>query len=138
MKREHRPGVLVCYEKHATVLYWAVTQEQLYKHALDILTDRFQNGWYYSPELDNSDPEIPYHQIDEMPEGSIKKAAITAYRNWQRRKKQNIDARDDYKAIKYTVESSKDGEEAWFWLRNMNDGEYERIELVYPEGDLPG
>lgn len=137
MKHKYRPGILVCYEKHCTVFYWAITEEQLYKHCLDILSDRFLDGWYYCPEPDNSDPEIPLKQINELPEGSIKKAALKAYRLWEKQKKRNKELREDYQAIKYTVEESKDGQEAWFWLQNMSGGEYERISLEYPEGDLP-
>lgn len=133
----HKPGVLVCYGKHSTDLYWAITQEQLFETSLQILTWRFYDGWYYNPDPDETDPEIPLAQINDLPEGSIKKAAMAAYKNWQRRKKQNQDARNDYQAIKYTVEVSKDGQEAWFWLQNMSDGEYERVSLEYPEGSLP-
>lgn len=132
-KSKYRPGVLVCHEKHGNCYYWALTQDQLHKHALEILTGRFTDGWYYCPEEKETKSEIPLSQIEKLPDGQIKKAAMRAYKNWEYERNENASLVDQYHAIEAAVET-EDGKEALMLLDWRNDHEYERVEVIHPEG----
>jgi len=104
----------VCVSKHGRGYYWALTREQLFKNALNILTNRFNDGhWYWCPTEDApSEPEMTMKQIGELPNGKIKQAAKKLYHSWKRNWEQTQMARDHYKMIQEAVEA-KDGQSAW-------------------------
>jgi hypothetical protein len=134
-KREYRPCVLAFKEKHTTQYFWALTQEQFYEHCLEVLTNRFTDGWYHCPEEKDTQPEVPLEQIEQLPEGTIKKAAMKQYKSWERTRQYNKEAREDYGLIEYAIEK-QDGRQAFWSLDSRSDCEYERMDRIYPEGEL--
>ncbi len=132
-KKEYAPCILAFREKHGTRYFWALTQEQLYKHCLTILTNRFEQGWYYCPTDKETQPEISLEQIEQLPEGTIKNAALKQYKNWERTRQANKDAREDYELIKYAIEA-QNGQQAFWSLDTRSDHEYERMQRIYPDG----
>jgi hypothetical protein len=134
-KRAYQPGVLVVSEKHGTSYYWALTQEQKHAQALEILTERFENGWYYCPEPAPTNPELTCAQIEKLPVGETQQAAKKVFHRWKRNWEQTEQARDQYKLMQEAIEK-KDGYLAWVLLEERYDNEYEKIRFVRPQGDF--
>ena len=134
--RNFKPGVIVCREKHSTDLYWALTEEQLYKQALAIVISRYEAGWYYKPSKPSSpDLGMTAAEINALPEGSVKQEARKAYRRYERSLALYEQDVLDYNNLLALIEE-QDGYEAWLFLRSRSSCEYEEVELVHPEGDI--
>jgi hypothetical protein len=130
-QKEYKPGILRFKEKHGNWDFWALTQKQFYDSCLQVLTQRFEEGWYYCPEESSTQPEMSLEEVKKLPEGSIRKAAIKAYRSWERERKCNQEAREQYKLIKDAIDL-KDGKMAFWALDERNDYEYEGFEVIRP------
>lgn len=140
MPPEKRPfvgGVLVTKEKHGDYYYHCPTQEALYVAALQILTERFNEGYWYPK------PEEPVPVDDEtektvllIPDEVIRKRALAEVRITKRRNQECIKALQDYQSIEHAVKE-KNGREAWACLQDSRDYEYEGLSLKrYEEVEL--
>jgi hypothetical protein len=127
------PRVLVEFQKDGTV-YWDATGERLFAVALHILRRRVANGMIPSAETveawkqQSPAPELTKEQIDALPEGRVKTAAVN--QRTQALLKQ-IDFNDLIVKVLVIAKAirEKDGVAAWIVLTERSSYEYERVEL---------
>lgn len=124
------PSVLVLKEKHGDRHFNVADDAALHRVALKILTERFEQGyWYYKPE-DKDKPEAPdftMEQVATLPESLRAKAdkKLREYTDACRRYDAEV---EDYNDIETAVKN-KDGKLAWEALQAHRDGEYEGFNI---------
>jgi hypothetical protein len=101
--------ILITKEKHGEFYYDASTDEALAKSALKILTERWEEGWYYEPE-DVDDPPYTKEQIEKLTEEfgkehELTQTAIKEYNRWVRDNRYEREYREWYEKAKALVES---------------------------------
>lgn len=143
--------IIVCHEKHETRYYDASTDEAWAKSSLKILTDRFNEGyWYYDPRAEQHpfslDLRAKRDELAAITDDQIEQIPSEDARELLRKKReqaldeQSEDAEmvEEYERIKAVVEAQDDSFEtvgrsrepkAWRLLEARSDHEYERIEL---------
>lgn len=127
--------VLILHEKHDTRHLVVDTDEQLQEKALEVLTERFEEGyWYYDPRTENHPFSLNLRKerdelITAYPDPDEAPAAIKG--NVQRAHKDKLEDEQDanlIERIRVTIETGN-GKAAWSILRERNDHEYEGVEL---------
>lgn len=126
------PQLVVFREKYGDNFYLVESKEAEQKMFLEVLTDRFNQGWYswfkdYKPY--ETKPSYTRDDIEKMPNSmeSEKKKYLLEISKWERSEKEAQGIRNDYQNIVKAVES-KDGSAAEKLIREYSDGEYERFD----------
>lgn len=126
----NQPMLLVFNEKHGDRYFNVPNDEALFAAALKIVTERFEQGyWYVEPE-ENEKPAAPdftKEQIATLPE-SMREAAQKKLREYERSLHDYNELVDGYARIKKAVDE-KDGRVAWEVIRDRCDAEYEGYAL---------
>jgi hypothetical protein len=129
----------MCHEKHDTCAYNALTREDCYASALEILEQRFADSYYYKPSPDSygcTEPELSKEEIAKLPDGSIKQAALQQWKRVERNKSAYEYDLVGYQEIECAIEN-QDGRLALSILIDRSDYEYERISLEKIHGGIP-
>lgn len=125
------PMLLVFKEKHGDRYYHVVDDKMLLAVALKILTERFEEGYWYGEPSDLPDPpkapDFTKEQVEAMPE-SLRPAAYKKLHDYAVAMRQYNEEVDDYRRIEKAVRE-KDGREAWQALNDRSDAEYEGFNL---------
>jgi hypothetical protein len=127
----NEPMCLVLHEKNGNYYFHIVDDQDLFRTALMILTERLKSGnFYYDPSEDSKpeDPGITQEQVDQFPEGVAKLALQREVSSFKNRMRAWQFDKDQYEQIKKIVKS-KNAKGAWIMLQDHSDGEYERISL---------
>ena len=154
--------IIVAKEKHETRYLDASTDEAWARSALALLTERFNEGyWYYDPYADMHEFSVKHRKereellsmseeaIAALPEG-LREDVLAKVKTAKRDKAEDDKARSQYLEIKKVVES-KDlswqgvGQRwakpnAWALLMARTEYEYERVglrEVVLPDIEVP-
>jgi len=119
--------ILIAKEKHGT-RYFDATGDKLYSAALKLLTERWEEGyWYEEPE----EPENPNIDLEKVPE-SLKEISTQYLVQYDYDLKYYEQEKDLFDSIKRAVDG-KSGKLAWSCLQCRNNGEYESVELEESE-----
>jgi hypothetical protein len=145
--------IIVCHEKHGERYYDASTPEAWAKSALAILTDRFNDGyWYHDPrQVTNSFSLerrakmyemllVTDEQIEAIPSDEARVVLRKQRRRARAEHQQELEQIEQYDRIKIAVEAQDRGfftvgrdsfqiPVAWDILEDRSDHEYERVEL---------
>jgi hypothetical protein len=120
-------SVLVCHEKHEKRYFVTANDEDLFKHALDILRGRLMSDWYCAPEAKPEPLDYIKDDVQAMPK-SFQEQAYEKLRKFDREMREwELDT-----ALWTKIQeacSNADGRLAWSVLRELNDHEYERVSL---------
>lgn len=124
------PSVLVLEEKHGRRHFNVADDEALFRASLKILTERFEQGYWYGTREDIEKPEAPdftKEQVAAMPE-SLMREALRKLRKYDTDKQQYDAEVEDYDNI-VTAVKTKDGRLAYQALRSRQDAEYEGFSI---------
>jgi len=122
--------ILVATEKHGTRYFDASTDEQLHRAALKLLAERKEMGWYYDPKPpDDAAPELTEEQIEALPDGKVKDAAVQQHLKYKATIRRYKDEHAEYLRMEKAL-AEQDGRAAWVFLQVHADFEYEQVELV--------
>lgn len=147
--------IIVCEEKHGTFYYPASSDEEWAKSALKILTDRFNDGyWYYDPRQESHPFSLDLRrkrdellamtddQIEAIPSEDAQRLLREKRERARAEQREEAEEIDEYERIKAVVEAQDDSMEtigrgryqrrepkAWLLLESRSDHEYERVEL---------
>jgi hypothetical protein len=147
----------VCEEKHSTRYWDATTFERFAEACLAILTERWEEGyWYHDPDDDGlGDSEwaeqrraeiakakaLTKEQLEALPEDARKSVLtlrredrVTAehdrqHREWYQRAKRVVEDQDMGTVTVGRNRFARDEPEAWLLLQERSDAEYERVTL---------
>jgi hypothetical protein len=129
-KNTKYPVIVIFKEKHGDRYFIANNQEELGKICLQVLTERFDDGyWYYKPEPLGEDDKI-IDIPEDLPEdvkGDIERRN-GAMRNKIRSHKYAV---HDYKLIEKAYQD-RDPKAAYHVLQNRSAYEYEEMAIEYP------
>lgn len=127
--------ILIFQEKHGTRYFDGTTDKARYAAALYILKQRFEEGWWYGeeekvPSLEGTidDTGLTIQQIEDLPDGKIKKEALEAVKSLKRSIRYAKEHNYQLKLIKKALDESN-GRLAYSVLRDRSDHEYERMEV---------
>jgi hypothetical protein len=136
--------IIVCHEKHGEWYYDASTPEQWARSALAILTERFNQGyWYNDPGEKPAEPNgyLSKEQIEAMEE-PYREQAVKIHNSHVRNLRWYREEAEQYATIKRIVEEQdaslvtvgrgrweRQAPAAWGPLADRSDGEYERVGL---------
>lgn len=147
--------LIVCEEKHGTFYWPASTPEEWAESSLAILTERFNEGyWYYDPTTEEPSEwsskfmaayeralALTIEEIAALPEDAQKSIALTI-KNGRRQADEDAEAHQFYEKAKAIVEAQDAGfttigkgryerqvPKAWLLLEAHSDHEYEQVTL---------
>jgi hypothetical protein len=125
--------VLIWKSKHGDLYYDASTSEALRASALEILKMNFEVGWYPSyTHPDDSEwvkkPELSQEQIDDLPDGEIKEAAIKQAKDYHRSLAEFMENEKFLTQVRKSLEEN-DGDLALSLLKRRNGYEYECFDI---------
>lgn len=150
--------IIVADEKHGTYYYDADTPEAWAKSALKILTERFNQGYWYHDPIGKPDKHpfsveertkreellaMTDEQIDAIPSDEARVVLRKKRQQAQKRHREDERQSEEYQRIREVVEAQDDGmivigkgkryereePKAWRLLDDRNDHEYERVSL---------
>ena len=139
--------ILLCKEKHEDNYWDASDDESWAKSSLAILTDRWNDDfWYQKPEKPSQGGLLTKKQIDALPDGRVKEVALKELKNYEESLKSFIDENDWYERaskiveqqnlsfVKYKNRASgkiiRQLPLAYELLTERNSYEYEEVELI--------
>lgn len=139
--------VIVCHEKHGERYYDASTTETLAASALQILTDRWEEGyWYNDPREYYTEEKMRTYtpeEIEALPSNELKVRAEQQNRRAKDNQRQFDRDLAFYEQVQRVVEQQdlstrtvgrgryeREVPIAWDLLQERSDYEYERVELV--------
>lgn len=138
---DHTSRIIVCHEKHGTFYHDASTPEAWAQSALKILTERFNDGyWYYDPRAEKHPFSLDLRrkrdellamtddQISAIPSEDAQRLLREKRALAQAEKREEDEMVEQYERIRAVV-VAQDGSEAWALLEERSDAEYERVEL---------
>lgn len=126
------PQLVVFKGKHSDGFYLVDSKEAEEKMFLEVLTDRFNTGWY-SWMKDHKPygikPSYSREDIEKMPESMVKEkeSFIRDISKWEKEEKQSKIFREDYLSIEKSVRE-KDGKLASLMISEYSEGDYEGFE----------
>lgn len=132
LRREWEPGILVVTEKHSTRYFIARTWMERDVAALQILTERLTDGWYYEPEEPKSKPDLTLEQAQSLPNGVIQDAAFKQIKNYVQTQREFEDELTQWLDIKKAV-LFFNAADAWRIIRDRSKHEYERVTVEHLE-----
>lgn len=121
-----RPVILVFKEKHTDIKFVCLHRDELEYICLATLWERYHLGYYcdfadsYTPIL----PPIPKNDIDTMPNGITKKAAITEWKHYEKELIYQKETKNILRLVKVAL-TDRDGIIAFAILQDCSSGEYE-------------
>lgn len=121
--------IIVDYNRDGEDYYSIPTLKDLYKVALHILEQRFENKYFYRCNLDK-DLDYTYEDIEKMPE-SFRKDAKNKLDSHIYYNKKYKEANLEYDLIEKAI-SEKNGSLAWSIIKNRVDNENEKYEIINP------
>ena len=126
--------ILIFKEKHGDRYFDVSTESRLFGACLSVLKERFDEGWWYEPPEGNEPepPTLSLEEIGKLKEGRIKQEALEEHKSYNRDLVYFEEAARLYKNIKQAIDN-KDGALAYQCLLARSNGEYERMELEFPE-----
>jgi hypothetical protein len=123
------PMLLVFKEKHGDRHYHTPNDKTLFRVALAVLTERWEEGcWYYGPDEEAPvAPDVEEKDIPTLPR-SLQIEATAKIRDYHRQKSEWDDLTREYEDIQVAVKT-EDGRLAWRILRDRSSAEYEGVRL---------
>jgi len=123
-----KPQLLVFKEKHGERYFHVPDDAALFKAALKVLSERFEEGcWYYKPEDKPEPPDVTEAQIETLPK-SLQAAAMQKRREYNNKLRDYQFELEIFELIEKAIEK-KDGRAAWRILKDRAEGEYEGCDL---------
>lgn len=125
--------IIVFKEKHGNRVFDASTNAQLHAACLKVVTERLKEGcWYIKPEFPPCKLGMTEEQINNLPEGKVKKDAQKEWAAFQEEAKHILGEIAEFEAFKKIVEE-KNGKLAYHHvICSRSSYEYEgfRLETV--------
>jgi hypothetical protein len=122
------PRLLILKEKHGDKYYHVPTPETLATVSLATLKQRKEEGWYPVNQSQPTKPELAKEQIDALPEGSIKQAAIQQHKDYLLAVQYHSEEQETAAAIEKAITTSN-GKLACRILMERAGCEYEGFRL---------
>lgn len=121
------PKLVVLHEKHGDYHFLIKNEEEMAAWAVSVVKERNNQGYY--PDMAD-EPKKPFDEsiIETLPE-TIKAVAVKEMETWKAQYAWYLKELDTAKTVEKIIKE-KDGKEAWKFLLNRRDGEYEDLEIV--------
>lgn len=121
--------ILIDRTEYSDDYYSIPTLKDLYKVALNILEKRFDNNCFVKCNVPN-ELDYTYEDVEKLPE-SFRKDAKNKLDRRIKSIKESKNTNREYEIVEKIIKE-KNGELAWSILRNREDNEYEKIEIITP------
>jgi len=125
-----QPTLLVFKEKHEDRYYLCRNIDELGTACLDVMRDRRDQGYYKSYPVAMNKPKTIVADIDPADD----ELRVATHRMWERYARAEEQARRSEETEKLAEEILEKGllTEAFWFLHDRDDNEYERMEVEYP------
>jgi hypothetical protein len=132
-ERAFRKGAFLIFrEKHGNRYFNAGSVEEAGKVCLKVLKERHGSWWENDEECEVFIPSLTRDQVIELPDGRVKDAAVTEWKEWEKVSKLGQVHKLFCDACSAALKN-KDGEAAIELLFSRRDYEYENVEITYFE-----
>lgn len=125
-RSKRRPVIVVFREKHADAKFACLDRGDLERVCLSVLWDRFHAG-YYEVDPEPAPPPISREEVDAMPDGGIKTAAIEEWKQYDRERSWHRETAERMELVAAALRE-RDGAAAFAVLEACSGGEYEGFE----------
>ena len=116
--------VLVLEGHYQDSFYDVSTSELLYAAALTILKNSMATGVYLEPDSSAKEPELTRKQIEELPESSIKNAALAQWNTYEKMMARYEEDMRMFNMIQTAIKD-EDGKLAWRVMNMRSDAGFE-------------
>ncbi len=129
-KQLDKDTLLVFREKHGNRYFLVPTIKELYAAALKVITERFEEEWFYEPdpiEITPSD-DLTKADLERIAKYSYGEEFVKAYKSYTEQKAEYDRDLAEYRRLEQAVKD-EDGRMAWAILQERKDWEYENYSL---------